>query len=186
MKAQLSSKTLLGFLISTLSTISSWKERFERTVLARAIKLHAERKVMVYSNKTVVFLLEFPHLFRGRRKTVRTKDLQHRKILTFDERCQFQPKLQFLAFSITGKHSICQKHFTFSSWEYWGFVFPKISLIFQSHYNQSFRNIGPNVHHPVPKAKLPVSDFVLLVPSPWHMRDYVIYGVLLLLDGHFK
>jgi formyltetrahydrofolate deformylase len=27
----------------------------ERTVLARAIKLHAERKVMVYSNKTVVF-----------------------------------------------------------------------------------------------------------------------------------
>jgi len=27
----------------------------ERTVLARAIKLHSERKVMVYSNKTVVF-----------------------------------------------------------------------------------------------------------------------------------
>lgn len=27
----------------------------ERTVLARAIKLHAERKVMVYSNKTVIF-----------------------------------------------------------------------------------------------------------------------------------
>jgi formyltetrahydrofolate deformylase len=31
------------------------RKRFERTVLARAIKLHAERKVMVYSNKTVVF-----------------------------------------------------------------------------------------------------------------------------------
>ncbi len=28
----------------------------ERTVLARAIKLHAERKTMVYNNKTVVFL----------------------------------------------------------------------------------------------------------------------------------
>ena len=27
----------------------------ERIVLARAIKLHAERKTMVYSNKTVVF-----------------------------------------------------------------------------------------------------------------------------------
>ena len=27
----------------------------ERTVLARAIKLHSERKVMVYDNKTVVF-----------------------------------------------------------------------------------------------------------------------------------
>jgi len=27
----------------------------ERLVLARAIKLHADRKVMVYSNKTVVF-----------------------------------------------------------------------------------------------------------------------------------
>jgi formyltetrahydrofolate deformylase len=31
-----------------------------RTVLARAIKLHAERKVMVYSNKTVVFLESHP------------------------------------------------------------------------------------------------------------------------------
>jgi formyltetrahydrofolate deformylase len=28
----------------------------ERIVLARAIKLHAERKVMTYSNKTVIFL----------------------------------------------------------------------------------------------------------------------------------
>jgi formyltetrahydrofolate deformylase len=27
----------------------------ERTVLARAIKLHAERKTIVYNNKTVVF-----------------------------------------------------------------------------------------------------------------------------------
>jgi hypothetical protein len=38
--------------------------------------------------------------------------------------------------------------------------------------------------YPVPKAKLPVSDFVLLGPSMPDMRDYVIYGVLLLLDGH--
>jgi formyltetrahydrofolate deformylase len=37
-------------------------ERFERTVLARAIKLHA-RKVMVYSNKTVIRVLTPP--FRG-------------------------------------------------------------------------------------------------------------------------
>jgi formyltetrahydrofolate deformylase len=27
----------------------------ERIVLARAIKLHAERKMMIYDNKTVVF-----------------------------------------------------------------------------------------------------------------------------------
>jgi formyltetrahydrofolate deformylase len=49
----------------------------ERTVLARAIKLHAERKVMVYSNKTVVFFIRVltPPLQRVAKETVRTRRL---------------------------------------------------------------------------------------------------------------
>jgi formyltetrahydrofolate deformylase len=51
MKAQLSSKTLLGFLINSVDDfIMKGKD-----LRHHLNKLHAERKVMVYSNKTVVF-----------------------------------------------------------------------------------------------------------------------------------
>jgi hypothetical protein len=91
----------------------------------------------------------------------------HRKILTFDEFCQtFQPKLQFLAFSITGKH--LSRTILPLLEEYWGFRFFNKD---QSNFSISTTTANPSATlvqtsiYPVPKAKLPVSDFVLLVPS---------------------
>jgi hypothetical protein len=73
---------------------------------------------MVYSNKTVVFYRVLtPASSEVAKETGQTKRFRHRKILTFDEDffCVFQPKLQFLAFSITGKQTFVQNDFTFSS-----------------------------------------------------------------------
>jgi hypothetical protein len=62
----------------------------------------------------------------------------------------------------------------------------KISLIFQSYYNrQSFRNTAPkrpSTLYQRLSCLLVISCFSAFYA--WHMRDYVIYGVLLLLDGH--
>jgi formyltetrahydrofolate hydrolase len=55
MKAQLKDITRVSHINSVDDFIMKGKD-LERNVLARAIKLHAERKVMVYSNKTVVFI----------------------------------------------------------------------------------------------------------------------------------
>jgi hypothetical protein len=132
-------------------------ERFERTVLARAIKLHA-RKVMVYSNKTVIRVLAPP--FRGKKENSQLK--QHRKILTLMRVFSmsiFQPKLQFLLIENTHlSRTILPLHKeTF-------LVFPTDQSNFQLHLAQS-ATLAHKTIHPVPKAKLP-SDFVLLGPFP--------------------
>jgi hypothetical protein len=72
-------------------------------------------------------------------------------------------------FPLLENTTFVQNDFTFSSWEYWGFRFfqKKISLIFQSPLQPPIlpQHWPQTSIYPVPKAKLPVSDFVLLVPS---------------------
>jgi hypothetical protein len=77
----------------------------------------------------------------------------------------FQPKLQFLA-PLLENTTFVQNDFTLVL-RILRFFPKKDQSNFQSPLQrQSFRNIGSQTSiYPVPKAKLPVSDFVLLVPS---------------------
>jgi hypothetical protein len=102
---------------------------------------------------------------RGKRSEQAICNIEKSSLLMRIFYVNFQPKLQFLAFFITGKHL---NNFTCLQ-RVLGFWFfqQQISLIFNLHYRQSFRNTCSQTSiYPVPKAKLPINFVLFLDFSP--------------------